>query len=187
MAYCYNVDGTYWLDPKDHGRVSNDWGTEYSIREVSPGSPRPAPPTLRDLRARPIRGGSQELALECSLSETQGSTVVVVSGEVDLATISLLRDALSQAVEKRRSVILDISRLQYIDSTGLSELLSQHRRAQTQKQHFVLAGPSRLLSKLLQITHLSEAIPMYPSVATALASCRRPPESHGAALANDRV
>lgn len=187
IAYCYDVDGACWLDPEDQGRVPNDWGTEYSLREVSPGSRRPAPPTRHDLRSRPIRGGSQELALECSLGENQGARVVVVSGEVDLATISLLRDALSQAVEGRRSVIVDISRLQYIDSTGLSELLNHHRRAQTRNQHFVLAGPSRLLSKLLQITHLTEAIPMFPSVADALASCQRPPESDGAALANDRV
>ncbi len=135
----------------------------------------------------PIQGGAQELPLECALHENQGTTIVVLSGEVDLATISILRNALSRAVEKGRPVILEISRLQYIDSTGLSELLNQHRRAQTQQQHFVLAGPSRLLSKLLQITHLSEAIPLFPNVDAALASCLRPSESRNAALANDRV
>ncbi len=48
----------------------------------------------------PIQGGAQELPLECSLHENQGTTIVVLSGEVDLATISILRNALSRAVEK---------------------------------------------------------------------------------------
>ena len=33
-VYCFDVDGTYWLDPHDEGRVPNGWGSEYSIRLV---------------------------------------------------------------------------------------------------------------------------------------------------------
>jgi hypothetical protein len=32
--YCFDVDGTYWLDPRDEGRVPNGWGSEYSVRFV---------------------------------------------------------------------------------------------------------------------------------------------------------
>ena len=33
-VYCFDVDGTYWLDPHDEGRVPNGWGSEYSVRFV---------------------------------------------------------------------------------------------------------------------------------------------------------
>ena len=33
-AYCFDVDGGYWLDPNDEGRVPNGWGSEYSVRYV---------------------------------------------------------------------------------------------------------------------------------------------------------
>jgi hypothetical protein len=34
IVYCFDVDGTAWLDPNDDGRIPNGWGSEYSIREV---------------------------------------------------------------------------------------------------------------------------------------------------------
>ncbi len=41
LVYGFYVDGTFWLDPCDEGRVLNCWGSEYSVRNVG-GSP-PAP------------------------------------------------------------------------------------------------------------------------------------------------
>ncbi len=32
--YHFSVDGAYWLDPYDEGRVPNCWGSEYSLRYV---------------------------------------------------------------------------------------------------------------------------------------------------------
>jgi 1,4-alpha-glucan branching enzyme len=37
VVYCFWVDGASWLDPDDDGRVSNAWGSEYSIRHVGAG------------------------------------------------------------------------------------------------------------------------------------------------------
>ena len=34
VLYHFSVDGTFWLDPSDEGRVPNSWGTEYSVRYV---------------------------------------------------------------------------------------------------------------------------------------------------------
>jgi len=45
--YCFNVDGAYWLDPDDDGRVPNGWGSEYSVRHVGASGP-PAPEPDRD-------------------------------------------------------------------------------------------------------------------------------------------
>ncbi len=33
-VYCFDVDGAYWLDPNDEGRIPNGWGSEYSVRYV---------------------------------------------------------------------------------------------------------------------------------------------------------
>jgi len=40
--YCFNVDGAYWLDPNDDGRVPNGWGSEYSVRYVGASGPTAA-------------------------------------------------------------------------------------------------------------------------------------------------
>lgn len=33
-VYHFSVDGMFWLDPHDEGRIPNGWGSEYSIRQV---------------------------------------------------------------------------------------------------------------------------------------------------------
>jgi 1,4-alpha-glucan branching enzyme len=43
-VYCFDVDGSYWLDPHDEGRVPNGWGSEYSVRYVRQGDELPAAP-----------------------------------------------------------------------------------------------------------------------------------------------
>jgi hypothetical protein len=35
-VYGFSVDGTFWLDPHDEGRICNGWGSEYSIRYIRP-------------------------------------------------------------------------------------------------------------------------------------------------------
>jgi AMP-activated protein kinase-like protein len=37
--YHFSVDGTFWLDPHDEGRIPNGWGSEYSIRHVRAADP----------------------------------------------------------------------------------------------------------------------------------------------------
>jgi hypothetical protein len=36
IVYCFDVDGTAWLDLQDDGRVPNCWGSEYSVRNIAP-------------------------------------------------------------------------------------------------------------------------------------------------------
>jgi AMP-activated protein kinase-like protein len=45
--YHFSVDGRFWLDPHDEGRVPNGWGSEYSIRHVR-AADAPAPQPLTD-------------------------------------------------------------------------------------------------------------------------------------------
>jgi hypothetical protein len=54
--YCFDVDGTYWLDPGDEGRVPNGWGSEYSVRFVRKLNEFPADlhPSRRDLLVREV-------------------------------------------------------------------------------------------------------------------------------------
>lgn len=33
-VYYFDVDGAYWLDPHDEGRIPNGWGSEYSVRYI---------------------------------------------------------------------------------------------------------------------------------------------------------
>lgn len=53
--------------------------------------------------------------------------VVTPYGEIDLATAGELRDAIEQAYAGAAEVWVDLSRVEFMDSTGLSTLVEAHR------------------------------------------------------------
>lgn len=105
---------------------------------------------------------------------TPGHTVLAVSGELDLATTSALRDRIAGVLEDAATpVIIDLSGVTFCDATGLALLVDVKRRAQAHALTVSLAGPRRNVSKLLRITGLDQAFAMYPSVTTAKLGVRR--------------
>jgi anti-sigma B factor antagonist len=57
------------------------------------------------------------------------ASIVVVAGQLDLATVPRLRAALDRAVRRRDPVVtVDLTGLEFIDSVGLSALLNAARR-----------------------------------------------------------
>ena len=93
--------------------------------------------------------------------------VVVAAGEVDLCTSPGLREALADAVRRADRVIIDLTRVGFLDSTGMAvmvEALGQgHRRLDA-----ALVGPTGLVARALEITGLTTLFRIYPSVAEAV-------------------
>jgi anti-anti-sigma factor len=70
--------------------------------------------------------------------------VVVASGEIDLANAPQLAEVLAQFSDG--DVIVDFSGVTFMDSAGLSVLLSAHRRVERRDAHLrLVAVPKRLL------------------------------------------
>jgi anti-sigma B factor antagonist len=61
----------------------------------------------------------------------QGSrTVLRLSGELDLATVGELEDALTQRLGAGEDVVVDLRTLEFMDSTGVRALVAGHAAAQ---------------------------------------------------------
>jgi anti-sigma B factor antagonist len=88
------------------------------------------------------------------------ATTIAISGELDLASVDQLRDAIRAAEESsRRSIVLDLSELSFMDSTGLSALLGARKRA-SENNHQLRFLPSRhdQVQQVLSITETNELI-----------------------------
>ena len=81
--------------------------------------------------------------------------VIVVKGDVDLAGGPLLDDALARA-ESAGPVVIDVSGVDFIDSSGLRSLLSASRRAEERSGAVVLRAPSPGVLRLLELTGTTE-------------------------------
>jgi anti-sigma B factor antagonist len=104
------------------------------------------------------------------LEGMDGCMVVFAVGEIDMVTAPTLREALVQAVESRRHLVVDLSAVSFLDSTGLGVLIHAQKRIAATHKSMSLAGPTGMVAKVLRITRVDEAIPVHPSLDTALSA-----------------
>lgn len=99
-----------------------------------------------------------------------GHTVVELRGELDVSTADDLRERLLAMLGEDRasSIILDLSGLSFMDSTGISVLAAAERRAHELGGTFSLAATQKIVARVLRITSLDRHFPIYPTVADAL-------------------
>jgi anti-sigma B factor antagonist len=94
--------------------------------------------------------------------------VVTVSGEIDMATGPTLRDNLLGVLARGdHRVVLDLSNVTFMDSSGLGALLGGHRRAQLLDGEIRIAAPSERVLEILRLTNLDRVFDLYLTVAAA--------------------
>jgi anti-sigma B factor antagonist len=89
-------------------------------------------------------------------SRSQGDrTVVSVAGEIDLYTAPTLQSELASALAPGPAcLIVDMSAVDFCDSTGINVLLAAHRQARECGAELQLASPGMATRKVLQVTGL---------------------------------
>jgi anti-sigma B factor antagonist len=94
-----------------------------------------------------------------------GATVVVPTGELDLATAPALENALTRAFEGETAarVVLDLRELEFIDSSGLRTLLTARRRADDAGADFSLVAGHRGLERTLEIAGVHKVFTWTPA------------------------
>jgi anti-sigma B factor antagonist len=96
-------------------------------------------------------------------------TVVAVRGEVDLYTAPTLREHVLRFADRNGSVVIDLSDVPFMDSSGLGAIVGCLKRLRESGGDLVLVAlPGSPPSKLLSLTGLDRAIPTFSSVDEAL-------------------
>jgi anti-sigma B factor antagonist len=103
--------------------------------------------------------------------ETADGTVVVhLCGELDLYNADELRDALEAVLEPRpKRVVVDLERVDFIDSTALGVLIEARLRLENARG-FVLAAPGVEPRRTLEVSGIAEHFGLFDSVEAALAA-----------------
>jgi anti-sigma B factor antagonist len=97
--------------------------------------------------------------------------VLEVAGEVDVYTGTTLRDRISGLLDSGvRDLIVDLGRVEFIDSTGLGVLVGALNRARELGGSLQLVCAQERVLKLLRITGLDQVFTVQPSVDRALAA-----------------
>ena len=84
--------------------------------------------------------------------EGAAAASVRVSGELDLATAPQLERTLDEALKHARLILLDVRKLDFMDSSGLHVILDASSRARADGGRMLLTGASRQVEALLELT-----------------------------------
>jgi anti-sigma B factor antagonist len=111
----------------------------------------------------------QPLAVEHT--SDQGVELVLVEGELDIATAPRLISVLNRAVQEAlRSLVVDLSDVDFMDSTGLALLINAHRRLTRRSKGFAVVCPPGPLFRVFEVTDMVETLRVCPDRDSAWAA-----------------
>lgn len=96
-------------------------------------------------------------------------TVVALSGDVDLESSPKVRTALLDSVNARSGVVVDMSAVAYIDSSGVASLVEAFQSARKANTLFALAAVSEPAMRVLELARLDQIFAIYATVEEGLA------------------
>jgi len=94
-----------------------------------------------------------------------------VSGRLTSFETGALRESISRLLKQdRKNVVLNLSELQYLDSSGIGELARVYVSVVKEGGQMKVVGLSPKVEEILKITQLYQVFPEFPSEEAALQS-----------------
>ena len=118
--------------------------------------------------------------LRFSIEPHGASVVASVEGELDVTSSQRFDDCLAEAAATSDRIILDLSTVDFMDTTALAVIVGHWRRQVEAGGLFFLAGARYRYTKALWITGLADRLPMYDTVDEALAAAQPEPGAEAA-------
>ncbi len=86
---------------------------------------------------------------------------IEIDGELDEHTAIYARKALDEQLEntKCKQVIIDLSNLKFMDSTGIGVLMGRYKKMQARRIPIFIANPSAQADKIFKMTDLYDVMP----------------------------
>ena len=98
-------------------------------------------------------------------------SLVDVSGRLTSFETGALRDSISRLLKQgHKDIILNLTGLQYLDSSGIGELARVYVSVVKQSGQMKVIGLSSKIEEVLKITHLYQVFPEFPDEEAALQS-----------------
>lgn len=128
-------------------------------REASPGAGAPGAP-------------AQDLA-RVTLEERDGVTVAAISGEVDISNATIVSRTLTGLPNLAHGLVVDLSAVEYLDSTGISLLHELAVRLRQRSQRLIVVCPAQSPPRrVLQLTALHSSVTILDELLPAIQALR---------------
>lgn len=95
-------------------------------------------------------------------------TIIELTGEVDLHYSPQARQQILKHLNDKSHVMVDLSAVKYIDSSGVASLVEGFQLAKSSNLNFALVGVSNAAMQVLQLARLDKVFPIHDSVSDCL-------------------
>ena len=102
--------------------------------------------------------------MEYGTRTEMGYRVLELNGEVDLHYSPQARKQILQLLKDGCDLLVDLSAVEYIDSSGVASLVEGYQLAKNDNLRFGLIGVSEAAMQVLQLARLDKVFPIYNSV-----------------------
>lgn len=109
---------------------------------------------------------------QLSWQTDDGVCVIRPAGDLDIVTSRQLDDALAQARKTCKHIVLDLSGVEFMDTSSLAVIVGHWKSLEEVTGALALAGARYQSTRSLWITGLADRIPMYQNVEEALAAVK---------------
>jgi len=103
-------------------------------------------------------------------STVNGTTVVALSGDVDLQTSPAVRQQLLECLENHKRLVVDLGTVSYIDSSGVASLVEAFQVSRKKGADFALASVSPAAMRVLSLARLDKVFTIHTDVTAAAAA-----------------
>ena len=96
--------------------------------------------------------------LTIDTQQRNGATHLVLAGELDIASTEGLDETLTTVEDESPLLVLDLRRVEFIDSTGIRALIAADARARSTGRRLVVVRGSQAVDRLFSVTQLDERL-----------------------------
>ncbi len=94
--------------------------------------------------------------MRISTRDLPGTTIVDVSGDIDMSTSPNFRRALLESLKKSARLAVNLTEVRYVDSSGIASLVEVFKAARDAEKRLILFGLNKAVHEVLQLTRLSK-------------------------------
>jgi anti-anti-sigma factor len=112
--------------------------------------------------------------MEVSCENRENTVVVTVKGRIDAVTAPEFERECVQSIEQgERSIVVDLSQLEYISSAGLRSILVVFKKLKAVDGRIAFSGARDMVLRVLSLANFTSMFPVYDSLDEALAQIQR--------------
>ena len=92
------------------------------------------------------------------ISEEGNITTVHLDGEIDMDVVEKAKEVIFRHIDSGKEVLLNLSQVQYMDSSGISVLIESHQKALEKNTKVIIKDVSKSVLKVIMMAKLEQIL-----------------------------